>query len=720
VKRLAKSILALVGVVLLVLAALVIGISLLFDPNDYKGEIAGVVKEHTGRDLIIDGELKLSLFPWLSIKTGTLALANSPGFGDEPMARVAAAGARIRLLPLLKRRVEVDTVLLQGLKLNLITDRAGRTNWADLGAAEPVGPKGDAVKVPEPAAPGLALAAIVVQGVDIRQGQVNWDNRAARRTYTLHNLHLKTGKLVAGRPATVRLNFELEGTNLPRRLPLTVDSTVSLDLEKRSLVLEGLSLEATGGEITAAMALPRAEMNIDRGTLAANDLSVTVAGLPAQLRLQIPKIGVDLENQTLSVPKFLLNADGVRLHGNLSGTRIVDAPRYTGSLDIPEFNLRQFLHTVGVDVHTMDLSAFSRASLKGRLNADSDRLGVTRLVAVLDESNLTGSFTVRNFAKPSYRFDLAVDGIDLDRYFPPGEKQEDKKGAEPGRVPGTALFALLAGAIRGLDADGALHIKKLKAAGVMTQDIEVRVASANGVFRVTPLRARLYGGGLRGEIRYDVRGDEPVLGVNEKLSSVQLEPLLTDAGITKKLSGRGDLDVQLVGRGAQGQRILRTLKGHAVFLVSDGMIKGLDIRNMILAARRLRAELRGKEVEVEVNEKDEFRFTEMTGKLVFVDGIVRNDDLYIKSPLFRITGKGSADLIRETVNYLLNVTITATGKGQGGEELEELKGYPIPIRIKGKLGAPDFTVDIEAAVRAEIKRKIRKELEKRILKELSK
>jgi AsmA protein len=37
----------------------------LINPNDYKDEIAAAVKKQTGRELAIQGDISLSVFPWL-------------------------------------------------------------------------------------------------------------------------------------------------------------------------------------------------------------------------------------------------------------------------------------------------------------------------------------------------------------------------------------------------------------------------------------------------------------------------------------------------------------------------------------------------------------------------------------------------------------------------------------------------------------------------------
>src|SRR3546814_14662609 len=65
------------GLVLLVIAAL-IAVALLFDPNDYRGQIQDKVQEETGREFAL-GDIKLSVFPWLSVQLSDARLGNEIG-----------------------------------------------------------------------------------------------------------------------------------------------------------------------------------------------------------------------------------------------------------------------------------------------------------------------------------------------------------------------------------------------------------------------------------------------------------------------------------------------------------------------------------------------------------------------------------------------------------------------------------------------------------------
>ena len=74
---------------------------LLFDPNDFRDRIAEETRAATGRELVIEGDLDVSFFPWLAIGMGKTSLGNAPGFGDEPFASFESAKLSVRLLPLI-------------------------------------------------------------------------------------------------------------------------------------------------------------------------------------------------------------------------------------------------------------------------------------------------------------------------------------------------------------------------------------------------------------------------------------------------------------------------------------------------------------------------------------------------------------------------------------------------------------------------------------------
>jgi AsmA protein len=89
-------------------------------------------------------------------------------------------------------------------------------------------------------------------------------------------------------------------------------------------------------------------------------------------------------------------------------------------------------------------------------------------------------------------------------------------------------------------------------------------------------------------------------------------------------------------------------------------------------------------------------FAELLGSATLTDGHIVNKDLLMKSPLLRVTGQGWADLPKNATDYTATVTVVGTLEGQDGESIEDLKGLPLPVNVKGSLNDPSISLDLKA------------------------
>ena len=229
-----------VGGLIALLIVTAVALSLLFDPNDYKGSIAQAVKDQTGRELRIEGKLGWSFFPWVGIETGKLELGNAPGFGPEPFARLDGAGAKVKLLPLLRQQIVIDTIFLDGLKLNLAKNAAGKTNWDDLLAPADKQKSAEKPAAKTEAGKEFDIRGVSVNKIDIRKADVSWKDQASHAQYAVRNLDLQTGRIVVGEPVDAHLAFDVERGKPPVSKHLDLKSRIKLDLEKQSLDITNL------------------------------------------------------------------------------------------------------------------------------------------------------------------------------------------------------------------------------------------------------------------------------------------------------------------------------------------------------------------------------------------------------------------------------------------------------------------------------------------------
>ncbi len=154
--------------VALVVTAVAVIYNLDFDA--YKGDIAAAVKDATGRDLIIEGELRPSIGLVPAISVGRVRFANAP-WGSRPhMATIESFRAEIELLPILTGELRIKRVVLVGADILLETRPDGTGNWM-MGSPEAARPKPAATEgVGAGTIPTVNLVSIEQSRLEYRDG----------------------------------------------------------------------------------------------------------------------------------------------------------------------------------------------------------------------------------------------------------------------------------------------------------------------------------------------------------------------------------------------------------------------------------------------------------------------------------------------------------------------------------------------------------------------
>ncbi len=121
---------------------------------DWQGKIAAIVRESTGRELRINGEVRVSILPTLKFFASDIHLSNAPGMQEPDLLSIKTISGTLRLWPLLGRRVVIDSFVVDQPSVHLEVDTAGRANWV-LGTT--TDPSTDSAGQPSPAGTGLPI-----------------------------------------------------------------------------------------------------------------------------------------------------------------------------------------------------------------------------------------------------------------------------------------------------------------------------------------------------------------------------------------------------------------------------------------------------------------------------------------------------------------------------------------------------------------------------------
>lgn len=658
-----------VGIVLgLVLLAMLL-VWLFLDPNDYKDQIAATVEEEAGRTLDIDGNLSLSVFPWLAIGVGHATLSNAPGFGETPFAEIDGASLSIRLLPLLSRKIEIGTVRLDGLALDLAVDESGRNNWEDLAGDE-------APPEPVPEDDGAAFA-LSVRAVEVSDARVAYADATTGARYLLEDFNFATGALEPGEPFDLSSSFAVQSTepDLNARVALKSQATMALETGRFRLDEPELDLEVTGEAVPGEEAM--------------------------DIRLAADAIAVDTEAQTLELDGLVAELAGLEAHVQASGIQIVDAPQVTGQLVVPEFAPRELLSALDMPLETADSAALGSASLRSAMVYSEDGLALDDLSATLDDTRISGELRLPAAEDAPIRFTFSVDRIDLDRYLPPESAEEEGAEAEAPiddvEIPVETL--------QGLAVDGSLAIGEAVMSQMRLQNVRLVVKSDGRQLRLHPLEAGFYGGRYAGDIRLDVSASPPRLSLDEHIEDIQVGALTRDMYELERISGTANGDLVLSAEGATVGQMRRTLDGDVNLALAGGAIEGIDLWHEI---RKARALIPGQPAAPEREGPERTEITELRASGTVNDGILNNDDLVAQLPFLNVTGQGKIDLPESTVDYRLRATVVE--KPELAAQAGVLTGKTIPVSITGTLSDPRVRPDVSAALKQQARDRIEEEI----------
>lgn len=651
-KKLLKWILILIACLVVLLLIAAIALPLVLDPNNFKEEISVAVREETGRDLTIGGDIKWTVFPWIGFEISDLKLSNRPGYGDQPMVEVGQAGASVKFAPLLSRRVELGSITLADMSVYLHQRADGSNNWEDLSSGETQTTASDTGQQ-------QGLESLSVSSLTIENTNVIWDD--AGSTTELRELGLAATNIELGKP------FDLDGAFAVLLSESGVEGEVNFGGKVSSKAdgsrygIEGLTLEFQGTQKTDSQPIP---------------LAVAVSA----------DADVDLTEDTASLTDFALTFHDLSVDGQLDVSSLTGEPQFQGALTLNEFSPKNLLDTLGMPLETTEPNALTSMRAKMNFSGSTAHANMDNLTLSFDQSTFQGYLRIAGFSEPRLDFDFEIDEINVDSYMPttPAEATESEDLS-------VELF-------RGFSGGGDFRVGKLVVGGMTISNASLTMSSQGKGFRLFPIGADLYGGKLQGDIRINAAGQRPILLAKQSLSGVQAQGLLQDLVGSARLEGVGDFNMDIRTDLTNDKSIKRRLDGSFGMTFLDGAIVGINVAESIRSAQSLlgNAESNAEDTETERDPKTDFSELSVSGQ--FDKGTLTSDDLLMKSPLLRVTGKGALSLVEESINFQVKPVIVSSLEGQGGQGLDELGGIPIPVNISGNLYAPDVGVDIVGAL----------------------
>lgn len=624
-----------VGLVVILVAAVLL-VPRFVDIESYKPEIERRVAEATGRTFTLGGDLSFSVFPWVGASFSDLHLGNVKGFEGEEFVKIKSFEARVKVMPLLKKKIEIKKVIIEGPEIFLEKRKDGRGNWTMAGdggktpSQKDVEGKDNGAKE-DPKGIDIPISSIDVGEFAVTNGRVSFIDEGLGQKKEISGITLKLQDISLERPIGILFQASFDGK------PVAVEGSVG-PLGKQ----------------------------LGRGT-----------------------VGIDLAIDIMEQLKINLNGDV---------EDPVAKQKFDLALKVASFSPRKLLTLFGQQfpVNTTDPAVLDKVSLDLNVQGDPSGIVVKNSSVILDDSNIKIEAAVKDVAKPDITFSLDLDTIDIDRYLPPaGEEKEEGKGssaktavdpktAEPGKRPKIDYTPL-----RKLVLDGTVKTGGLNAHGVKIQSFTMKIKGKEGIFNLAPLDMALYKGTLGLTGIFNVQKDKPTARVELQVDKIDVGPLLLDSIKEERLEGTFGATAGISFNGDDVADIKKSLNGKGQLNFADGAIIGLDLAGMV---RNLTSSLGVDKPQ----EKPRTDFAELKVPFALADGVVKTLDTRLSSPLLRLKMAGTADLVTEKLNFKVRPKLVGTLKGQG--DSQSRSGVTVPILVEGTFTKPEYSADLSDIV----------------------
>jgi AsmA protein len=624
-----------------------------FDPNRYKDDIERLAKERTGRTLKLQGDLEVAVYPSLGAKVNGVSLTERNS--EQQFLQLESAHGSVALLPLLRGEVIVDRIRVAGLKAQLVRGKDGRWNFDDLlqaGAEKPPGKKAADER-------GRGPVSFDIAGINIERSSLAYRDLASGQEIAVGDLALSTGRIAEKSEGKLKFSATTKGRNPDLDARIEVGGDYRFDLPAKSYALNGFEAQVKGTfanePLEAKVSAPRLQISAD---------SAKGETVSAELRMKSGARAIDAK---------------VKLGGIEGSAKALSVPRVSADISLSAPELPQ---------KTLQLP------ITGSVLADLDKQTASADLAIkLDESNIKAKLGLLKFTPAAYAFDINVDRLNVDRYFPP--PAAPAKPAAPAAKPAAAQDTPVdLSALKGLNATGKLEVGALQVRGLKLANVRAQLRAANGRMDVNPHSADLYEGSVSGAISLQADGNRVTL--KESLTKVAVGPLLKDLAEKDLLEGRGNVVLDVSTAGASVEAMKKALAGSARINLRDGAIKGFNLSEILRKARSALGGSGGSDSDQPADKSQRTDFTELNASFAIKNGVARNEDLDVKAPLFRITGSGDVDIANSRIDYVTKATVVASTKGQGGPELDRLAGITVPVRLSGAFDDLKYKVDFRS------------------------
>ncbi|OUS71703.1 membrane assembly protein AsmA [Pseudoalteromonas sp. A601] len=422
-----------------------------------------------------------------------------------------------------------------------------------------------------------------------------------------------------------------------------------------------------------------------------------------------------IEGNTFNVTKVLSSR---LVDVDFKGSIAKQGQDIQGQLSLSGDSVKSIANWQGIELNAKE-NAFNAFNVKGKMHLQGEKFTLTELLATLDALQIKGSSDINLGKRLAVNADIDLGMLDLNPYLPEVVAKNEDEVEPAADAPAQPIVwddtKLDMSGLNSLDANIVIRSSGLKANDITLGANQFTVNLKDAVANLSLDKFAAYEGNGKGKVTINAKQTPYKITTDFSLDAIDAQPLLTDAAGFDKLMGKGSLNWDLTTSGYSQKSFINALQGKLAFEFADGAVKGANIAEMVRKGKELIKGNLGavsEGLDTGFDNSEQTDFSALTGSFNFRNGIGKNTDLSMLSPLIRISGEGDVDLPMTTVNYRLVTGIVDSLEGQG--TTDDSTGFKIPIRIEGPFHDVGISLDVSKAAEDEVKEKAKDKIKDKL------
>jgi AsmA protein len=631
--------------------ALIVGLIILVDANQYKSAIESAVASNSGYELFIAGDLELVFLPTLGLTLHDVRLKN-PAYPRE-LASTSAVSLKIDAGALLRGKLLIKEFIADDFHVNYTIDESGISGWE----VENTTPEN--VQTSPNGSDANGIVSATFERINISNASIDIQDLSKGTRYSFADVNLQSSlSNIGGIPFPVDLQFDYvtysDTTGLAETTPMGLRSIISADLNSGIIDIREFNFSLTPMLLQGQISITGLNDSMQAtGSILAN--SFDLAGLM----------------QTLNGGKNL--SSGISLGANLNSTAAI--PRLSFKLDFSG-NQSQF-SVLDLGITLGDSVIQGNADI--RLATDFTPMNISYNLSS-SALNLSPFMTQEEDTSPTQNQSNTTIVVDT----------EARASSASGSAVDTALPIEL---LSSFDVIGSISIDSLITNEYLFEDITVFTNIESSVLDIEIQPISAFDGTIAGNIRVDGRSPEAPMASSLFINQLNLVDLAPSISRFNSVTGKLNMTSQYAASAASTGSIANSLTGSTQFAISENSVDIGVIKQIFTTISALSPS--GGSIQ---QWPDQIQFSQLGGHIVLDNGITENQLINLKMDNFQLDGVGAIDLASSTFNYQLAFTLLGEPELQTIPIDELYRGVQWPVECAAAFAdkvsqycRPDFT-----------------------------